>query len=536
LVDASKAYLNFVDFDSADFCERFESFIVPDSKLIVVRTGSVYDARVVASIKNAKFSQPVSVHEVNQSDIQTVISMISKDITQNIVVLLESDPDRLSTLLHAFIDRPAIIFAQTTSRYFCGNGLFVNTIAKSGTHLLNELLREFGLTRGDAFSGQLAPRTWYFAGDGPHVSAQSFFAAIGDLPYRGYFHPLFYTPKLFLYRNPLAILISMARYLGEQGNNSLNHYMRLLPLDRRIDKLIDGSMFVESFKAQINYCAPWLTLPNVIPISFEELVGTTGGGNEEAQFCLIWSLQLKLHIPGSPDYFCKQIENRKTSTLRIGKSDSFKDYLNDRHIQKLLSSDLEFMRRFGYEVDDDFSAGYLPRRASQFRHRPLRLPVVVPDYLADTSDVWSHRLEPVDIAVSSQMNSEFGTNSLRVESRDSWHAQVPVIFPQWVELHYSQMITILAVTLHAQANLSDRAPRDFRLMVRTEENERWETVIEVDDAVYESDLFRCHMDSATHCKSIRLEILLNCGGGNLLTLHKIHVQGLATVIPVTTSD
>jgi hypothetical protein len=372
LFSESEARLHFMDFGRADFCERLIEIVGPGTKLFVLASGSIYDARALASIKAAKFPAGVAVHQAHQSELQSVISAIPQVPGPKAVVLLESDPDWLSKLLQAFIDIPVTVYAQTTPRYLCGGGLFVNTIPKAGTHLLSELLQEFGLTRGEGFSGQIAPHIWYFPNnDGPHATAQGFFASVTGQPYGGYFHRLFYTPTLFLYRHPLAVLVSMARYLGERENNSLNHYMQLLPIDRRIDEIIEGPLFVDTFAAWIMRFAAWLILPNVIPISFEELVGPAGDGNEDAQLRLIWSLLLKLHIPGSPSDYCNRIEGRATNTLRIGTIGSFRNYLLDRHIQKLRSFDREFMSRFGYDINDEIPPGYLPRMVEEFRHRPL---------------------------------------------------------------------------------------------------------------------------------------------------------------------
>ena len=44
---------------------------------------------------------------------------------------------------------------------------------------------------------------------------------------------------------------------------------------------------------------PWLHFNNVIPLAFEDLVGELGGGQADRQQRLIWSIQVKLGVPGS---------------------------------------------------------------------------------------------------------------------------------------------------------------------------------------------------------------------------------------------
>ena len=64
--------------------------------------------------------------------------------------------------------------------------------------------------------------------------------------------------------------------------------------------LIDDPWLFGSFRDRMAGFVPWLEFSNVIPVSFEELVGARGGGDDATQRRLIWSLQLKLHVPGSP--------------------------------------------------------------------------------------------------------------------------------------------------------------------------------------------------------------------------------------------
>ena len=290
-----------------------------------------------------------------------------------IVVLLSTDTEEISRVLHSFVDRPAtIVTPALTAGAPRLNGLVVNTIAKSGTHLLGGLLDLFGIHHDGGGVRGTGPTTWRELPGGPHVSAQKFFTLAVNEPYGGYYNTLFSTPMLFLYRNPLAVLVSTARYLGEERNNAINHLMSQWTLDRRIDELIESELFGK-FARSIDAYSSWLELPNVIPISFEELVGASGNGDALAQLRLIWSLQLKLRIAGSPRDFSDRLVGLESPTYRVGKIDSFRAHLLERHIEALKQHRRPFMSLFGYDFDDDVSPGYAPRHVDRFRHRRLIL-------------------------------------------------------------------------------------------------------------------------------------------------------------------
>src|SRR3990172_9957842 len=105
-----------------------------------------------------------------------------------------------------------------------------------------------------------------------------------------------------MYRNPLDILVSEATCLGGSGNGVASHYFQTLDDSTRIGELIYSPLLGE-FHERMGTFVPWLSFPNVIPVCFEELVGPKGGGSLDAQLRAIWSLQLKLHIPGVPMFF-----------------------------------------------------------------------------------------------------------------------------------------------------------------------------------------------------------------------------------------
>jgi len=364
-VDAS---LHFLDFSNPSVIEQLAELIGSSSSVLIVRGKSTELARIPKLLReHLQCNSPLA--EVDASNLDTADW---GDTSPRKVVLLEADPDRLSGLLHVFIDTPVDLIAPRTDRYFCGTGLVVNTIPKAGTHLLTQFLADLGMVEGGSLPERPAARTWYVLDGETHVSAKSFVSSLATAPLGGYGHLVFSTPMLFLYRHPLAILVSMARYLGEESNNALNHFMRGLSLDKRLDELIESPL-LGKFSDRIDQFSPWLALPSVIPISFEELIGKRGNGSSSAQQLLLWSLQLKLHIPGSPIKLAAMIGQKRTATLRIGTIDSYRASVLTRHMNALQAFDQAFMTRFGYDIPDDAEQNPLPRFAIDFRRRQLRL-------------------------------------------------------------------------------------------------------------------------------------------------------------------
>lgn len=289
-------------------------------------------------------------------------------------VLLEQDGKLLTTLLMEFIDVKEIkVIAPVTERYFKNQPLFLISIPKSGSHLLYKLVEAFGFGTGIVFSDLPEPGNWYCVEfSNTHTGARDFFVdSVRRAHFGNRYHPFVNSPALFIYRNPLDILVSEANYYHINGKTAFAGYLSQLSIDDRIDRLIDDPWLLGSIRDRVGNYIPWLDFKNVVPVSFEELVGPLGGGDEEVQNDLLWSLQLKLHVPGNPGEFSKQIYDAGSHTYFKGQIGSYRTYMNDDHIKKFESLDQDFMKIFGYERADSDPAYKIPRRAGEFRQREI---------------------------------------------------------------------------------------------------------------------------------------------------------------------
>jgi hypothetical protein len=81
-----------------------------------------------------------------------------------------------------------------------------------------------------------------------------------------------------MYRNPLDVVVSEAFSYADPRNTPLAHYFSSFTMEERLLRLIGDDPLLSSLRKRMVRYLPWLRFPNVIPISFEELVGPKGGG------------------------------------------------------------------------------------------------------------------------------------------------------------------------------------------------------------------------------------------------------------------
>jgi|GEM_PF-2731115 len=362
MVKFESAVMHFLNFDSEEFLKALGLHILASAPTLSLYARGERRARLV-NLCRERFGDGLRVEEFNpQGPLKP----------NRIFVIYEDDPKLLSGLLHYFIDRPAIVFASITKRYLCGEGLVTITIPKAGTHLLFNLLSEFRLHHAGPFVGQAEPHTWYSAGGNSHKNAAEMFTDLGRSERGGYEHLFFKTPAILMYRHPLDMLASELSYFERRDSSALCHYFRQLPADRKIDEAIDGALLGEFWRRVVDY-SPYLDLQNVIPLCFEELIGPKGGGSLEAQLSAIWSLQIKLHIPGNPRFYGEVAFSEDSPTFFRAQIGRHVDVFSPAHRERIRRMPQDFFHRFGYSLDDLPYSGYLPRRTNEFRTRILSL-------------------------------------------------------------------------------------------------------------------------------------------------------------------
>lgn len=298
-------------------------------------------------------------------------------------ILAESDAIALSAHLARLVDiDDGVVVAPRTEHAHDARPLFLISIPKAGTHLLYALARAFGYDAGIVCPEWPRPRHWYCAEySNSHTRATDFFIdSVRRNPFGNRHHPFATSPALFIYRNPLDILVSEANYYHREGNAIFGGYLRDRTFEERLLTLIDDPWLFGSLRDRIAGFVPWLDFPNVASFSFEELVGSRGGGDDAVQRRLIWSLQLKLHVPGKPDAYAAQVFDPESATFDAGQVGSHRQKLDGAAMSRLRQLPQDFMEALGYAPASSAQPRF-PLRSEALRRRPL---VTAEDLFRDT--------------------------------------------------------------------------------------------------------------------------------------------------------
>lgn len=289
------------------------------------------------------------------------------------------DGSSLGDALLRHVDaRDAAIVAPIGVSHSSRLPLFLISVPKAGTHLLYELARALGY--GDGVVCPDAPRggTWYcIEYSNSHTTARDFLVdTTRRSPFGNKHHPFFRSPALFIYRNPLDVLVSEANWFHEPRNSPLAGYLSGLDHRSRLLRLADDPWLLGTIRDRVGAFIPWLDFPNVIPLSFEELVGARGGGSDEVQLDLIWSIQLKLQVGGRPEDIARRVFNPESPTFAEGRVGGWMRHRTPELEERLRRLSPDYLRAFGFEPGATGGVTPMPSRAGEFRHRHLDLPSV----------------------------------------------------------------------------------------------------------------------------------------------------------------
>lgn len=338
-----------------------------------------------------------------------------------LIIFTETDGERLSAQLLSCADMDdVIIVAPVTDWHFSQKPLFLISIPKAGTHLLHELAKALGYAEGVKLPEFPRGQTWYCVEySNSHTRAADFFVdSVRRAPFGNRHHAFMRTPALFLFRHPLDILVSEAHYYNRDGKTAFAGWLSQLSFSERILRLVQDNWLIGSLRDRIGSFLPWMEFPNVISLSFEELVGTSGGGNKDAQLRLIWSVQLKLQVPGSPDVIAAHVFNPDSATFRSGKIGGYADDLPPEIIRKFISENTDILEHLGYDLH---GAPGLPCNRDQHRRQPVayshvdysNMPLLVQDdFLGCNLVQYGNRVYAVPIAAGHVALDELSTDIL----------------------------------------------------------------------------------------------------------------------------
>ncbi|HET9132195.1 MAG TPA: hypothetical protein VFO86_14670, partial [Terriglobia bacterium] len=269
----------------------------------------------------------------------------------------------VSRVLHDCIDLSLAVIAPVTEHHCSKRTVFLLSIPKAGTHMVIRLFDLMGLSR----SPERAPKpgTW-----STPVGYQ-YHAPCRDLINGDWFDPmgrqlLFRSPAIFVYRNPLDIIVSELDWFVRSEHTFSGYLNCCANRSEQLERLITDDTVMGTIRDRINGYVGWMNFNNVIPVSYEELVGERGGGSESEQLDTIWAMQLKLHLGGSPHEYGSRLYDPASATFSKGRICRHRECFEERHFTLLKSLPQDFMQTLGYTVGAAISS-----RTKELRQRPL---------------------------------------------------------------------------------------------------------------------------------------------------------------------
>lgn len=287
------------------------------------------------------------------------------------VVIWATDGVQLGRHLTEFIERDNIhIIAPETDRAGLRQPIFPISPPKAGTHLLLKLLETLGYKPGYSAVDRPLPGRWYYLEYlNAHSQAPDFFIdTVRRSVHGNRLHPFGKVPSLFLYRNPLDVVVSESNYYHQEGKTIFSGYLADLTPEERLLRLIDDPWLLGSIRDRMGAFAAWLDFPSVLSVSYEELVGTQGGGDDKEQSDAIWSILLKLQLAGDVDDVRERIFDPNSPTFAKGQIGAYRNAFTPAAWNAFNALNQDFMRQYGYAPDELFSD-----RRWRLRARPLRL-------------------------------------------------------------------------------------------------------------------------------------------------------------------
>jgi len=195
------------------------------------------------------------------------------------------------------------------------NKLIVNSLPKSGTHLLKSLISHLGvydigsfyLTRdlgedraietGDVLVGISDPRPINIIklrGLFSSVSERGY--VVGHVAYNKEFTILLKSSgfkTIIIIRDPIDVALSYVNYMAKRSDHYLNSYFCSLGERDRLDFVLNGSAEYLSpgnfvgINEQYESFRGWLDVDDCCVVTFEDLIGNRGGGDQSKQLTTI---------------------------------------------------------------------------------------------------------------------------------------------------------------------------------------------------------------------------------------------------------
>jgi hypothetical protein len=275
---------------------------------------------------------------------------------------------------------PAYRAVARANVFLPGPRVFANSFPKGGTHLLSALLGELprmmfsgvhcaagdftaGAPRADAANvdWDALRRTLRRVRNGQFMTAhfpyvEGLERELDDLGYR----------SLLILRDPRDVVVSAQHYVTTLDSHDLHRRFteQFRTDNERIRATIEGFPADELGRGQdsigerLGRYLPWLSMPEVLVVRFEDLIGQAGGGTRERQDELVEAIARHVGRPLSPGRVravAGRVWSDNSTTFRQGRAGGWRDELTPDHIALFKAVAGDQLIALGYEADLDWA-------------------------------------------------------------------------------------------------------------------------------------------------------------------------------------
>jgi hypothetical protein len=267
------------------------------------------------------------------------------------------------------------------------NKILVNSLAKSGTNLVQKLIEMLGYEYAKlGISSTLIIGKYYLIrqlirgaklSKNPIIIGPDLLVAIsprwlerrlsrlqegqyitGHANYTDHLYELIQKHKIKtvqVIRDPRDVLVSGAHYVASAEDHFAHGFYKSLPWEKRVMFAITGGktdkFHLESFAAMLNGVKGWLKKEDVLTVKFENVIGPEGGGDRRLQSEEIMKIANFIGV-GIEEERANQIADSLfggTKTFRKGTIGSWRDELSQMHIDKLKETTGDTIESWGYK-------------------------------------------------------------------------------------------------------------------------------------------------------------------------------------------
>lgn len=175
---------------------------------------------------------------------------------------------------------------------------------------------------------------------------------LGHIPYNELLNPVLEAigfHHVFIIRDPRAVVASSIPFFLDTGKMPARHFLeediKALSASDRVKFVLEGGyakragVTIKGFAEIYRSMLAWRDRPDLLFLHFEDLVGEGGGGSHEKQMQAIERIALHLGVPFDDGIAAKvqEIYNPNSRTFRKGKIDSWKTSLDAELVQRLIT-------------------------------------------------------------------------------------------------------------------------------------------------------------------------------------------------------